>query len=141
MRPSESQITNTILVVDDEPMALEFCSHALRQRGYEVFTASGGMQALPFFEKGRTPIDLALLDVMMPGFNGVELAKRISQISPDTRIVFMSGYAPEEIKRLIGADAASYRSMWKPFTAEALGQMIWNVLGVSTPPPPTKKRH
>jgi DNA-binding response OmpR family regulator len=123
---------STILVVDDESTALNFCVAALRQHGFHVFSASGGMQALPFFESGRPGIDLALLDVMMPGFNGVELAKRIQQLSPRTTIVLMSGYAAEEIKRLVGNDAAAYRSMWKPFTSDALVRMIRNVLASKT---------
>jgi len=68
----------------------------------------------------------------MPGFNGVELAKRIQQLSPRTTIVLMSGYAAEEIKRLVGNDAAAYRSMWKPFTSDALVRMIRNVLASKT---------
>ena len=130
--PPDSRSPGTILVVDDESTALNFCCAALRQHGYQVFSASGGMQALPFFESGRPAIDLALLDVMMPGFNGVELAKRVQQLSPSTTIVLMSGYAAEEIKRLVGNDAATYRSMWKPFTADALARMIQNVLGSRT---------
>ncbi len=47
----------------------------------------------------------------------------------------MSGYAPDEVKRVIGNDAADYRSMWKPFEADTLVQMIRNVLGE---PPPAK---
>ena len=132
LKTSASQSPNTILVVDDESTALNFCVAALRQHGFQVFSASGGMQALPFFESGRPGIDLALLDVMMPGFNGVELAKRIQQLSPRTTIVLMSGYAAEEIKRLVGNDAAAYRSMWKPFTSDALVRMIRNVLASKT---------
>jgi len=131
------QALGTILVVDDEAVALNFCCSALRRRGYQVFSASGGMQALPYFDTGRSAIDLALLDVMMPGLNGVELAKRISQLSPSTKIVFMSGHGPDEIKRLMGKEAATHRSMWKPFTAEVLVRMVGIVLGI----PPSKTEH
>jgi Response regulator containing CheY-like receiver, AAA-type ATPase, and DNA-binding domains len=123
----------TILVVDDESIVLDFCCFALRLNGYNVFSASSGIRALPFFESGRSTIDLALLDVMMPGLNGVELAKRIGQLSPSTEVVFMSEYTPQEINRLIGKDTADHRSMWKPFTADMLTLMIGNVLARVAP--------
>jgi len=121
----------TILVVDDESMVLNFCCMALREYGFQVFSASSGMQSLPFFESGRAAIDLVLLDVVMPGLNGVELAKRIHQLSPSTKILFMSGYTPAEITRLIGKDMADQRFIWKPFTADGLVRMIGNVIGVT----------
>ena len=119
----------TILVVDDESMDLNFCCMALREYGFQGFSASTGTQALPFFESGRTAIDLALLDIMMPGLNGIELAKRIHQLSPTTKVLFMSGYTPAEITRLIGKDMADQRFIWKPFTADVLVRMIGNVMG------------
>jgi len=123
----------TILIVDDEPTVLDFCCVVLRNEGYEVFVASDGREALDFLETGRPSIDLALLDVMMPRLNGAELAKRIGQSSPSTEVVFMSGYTPKEIKRLIGKDNADHRSIWKPFTGEALAIMIGNVLAKVVP--------
>ena len=121
----------TILVVDDESMVLYFCCMALREYGFHVVSASSGMQALPFFESGRTAIDLVLLDIMMPGLNGIELAKRIHHLSPSTKILFMSGYTPAEITCLVGKDMADQRFIWKPFTADVLVRMIGNVLGIA----------
>jgi len=121
----------TILVVDDEPIALEFCRSTLVRAGYKVLTASTGKQALSHFESCRSPIDLALIDVVMPGMNGVELVKRLERLSPGTRIVLMSGYSPDEVKRIVADDASSYRSMWKPFEAATLVQTVKNVLGMT----------
>src|SRR5438128_5442060 len=90
----------TILVVDDEPIALEFCRSTLVRAGYNVLTASSGEQALNHFKSYRSPIDLALIDVVMPGMNGVALAKRLEKLNPGTRIVLMSGYSPAEVKRI-----------------------------------------
>lgn len=129
--PHESEI---ILIVDDESVALEFCRLALTRAGYVVIAATSGKQALNFFQPNRSHIDLALIDVMMPGMNGLELAHHIEKLDTDTRIVLTSGYAPEEIKKLVGPDAANYRSIWKPFEARALERMIRNVLDI----PPEK---
>ena len=120
--------SETIVVVDDQPVVLEFCRTALERAGYNVFTASSGAQALSFFEPNRSPVDLALIDLVMPGMSGIELAGHLGKLNPPTRVILMSGYAPDEIKRVVGTDAAQYRSMWKPFDASTLVQMIKNAL-------------
>jgi DNA-binding NtrC family response regulator len=120
--------TATIVVVDDEPIALEFCRSTLVRAGYHVLTASSGEQALSHFKSYGSPIDLALVDIVMPGMNGVALVKRIEKLGPGTRIVLMSGYSPDEVRRIVADDASSYRSMWKPFQAATLVQTVKNVL-------------
>ncbi len=124
----ESSESQRVLVVDDSPVALEFCCTALTRAGYRVQSASSGELALSFFQPDRSPVDLALIDIVMPGMSGIELAKRLETLSPETRIVLMSGYTADEIKRVVGDAASQYRAMWKPFQAEALLQMIENVL-------------
>ena len=118
----------TIFVVDDDPIALEFCRSTLVRAGYNVLAASGIKQALSLFESYRSRIELALIDVVMPGTNGVQLAKSLEKLNPGTRIVLMSGYSPDEVKRIVADDASSYRSMWKPFEADTLVQTVKNVL-------------
>jgi CheY-like chemotaxis protein len=118
----------TIVIVDDQPVVLEFCRTVLERAGYSVFAASGGAQALNFFEPNRSPIDLALVDLVMPGMSGIEFVSKLEQMNLGTRIVLMSGYAPDEVKRVIGSEAAQYRCMWKPFEAATLVQMIKNAL-------------
>jgi CheY-like chemotaxis protein len=119
--------------VDDEPIALEFCRSALARAGYTVVTAATGDEALRRLQ--HSPPALALLDIVMPGMSGAALAKRIEKSLPSAKIVLMSGYAPDEIKRVIGDDAAQYRCMWKPFQQDALLRMIRNVLDA----PPTRR--
>ena len=116
----------TILVVDDEPIALEFCRSVLARAGYTVITAPNAEDALRRLK--QSTVDLALLDIVMPGMSGAALAQRIEKLLPSVRIVLMSGYAPDEIKRVVGNDAAQYRCMWKPFQQDALLRMISNVL-------------
>ena len=118
----------TIVVVDDEPIALEFCRSTLVRAGYHVLTASSGEQALSHFKSYGSPIDLALIDIVMPGMSGVDLVKRLEKLHAGTRIVLMSGYSPGEIKRIVADNASSYRSMWKPFEAATLVQTVKNVL-------------
>jgi two-component system cell cycle sensor histidine kinase/response regulator CckA len=129
---SETEL-ETIVIVDDHEAVLEFCRTTLERAGYKVFTAASGEQALRLFEPNRSPVDLALIDIVMPGMSGIELAKRIERLNLGVRIVLMSGYSPVEVKRVVGEYAAQYRSMWKPFEARTLVQMIKNALDSDSP--------
>ena len=120
--------SETIVVVDDQPVPLEFCSSTLRVAGYRVLSASSGKKALDFFQPNRPAIDLALIDIVMPEMNGIELIKAAKRLNPPKRILLMSGYAPNELKRLVGPEAADYRCIWKPFEAETLLRLVRNVL-------------
>jgi DNA-binding NtrC family response regulator len=117
-----------LLVVDDEAMMLRLYANMLARGQHEVMQATGGEEALKLL-RGK-PFDLALLDVIMPGMNGIELARRILQISPDTKILLMTGYGPREVAQVAGKENP-YRILWKPFKTESLLQMIENVLGDS----------
>jgi two-component system, cell cycle sensor histidine kinase and response regulator CckA len=125
--------SETIVIVDDQPVVLDFCRTTLERAGYKVFAASSGEQALSLFEPNRSPVDLALIDVVMPGMSGIELAERLEKLNGGLRIVLMSGYSPDEVKKVVGEHASQYRSMWKPFEARTLVQMIKNALD-SEPP-------
>ena len=107
---------------------MEFGRYALIRAGYNVYTASSGEEALMYLRPHRSPVDLALVDVVMPGMSGVELVQRLEKLNLNTRIVLMSGYSPPEVQRILGKDTACYRSMWKPFEAATLTQMVNNVL-------------
>lgn len=114
-------------MVDDEPMVLDLCRHVLNRGGYSVLSAKGGEEALRFFQRDGEAIQLALLDVVMPGLNGFELGHRIQKASPDTRVVLMSGYHASDVAKITGEDEAR-AIIWKPFRAESLLRMVENVL-------------
>ena len=117
----------TILLVDDEPGVLTLCQTILKSGRYNVLSARGGEDALRLLQDSATRVDLALLDVMMPGINGVELATRILAESPAIKVVLMSGYAQEEVASVVGDHP--YGIIWKPFKTESLLRMIENALG------------
>lgn len=123
----------TILLVDDEPAVLKLCQQILKIDGHSVLQATSGEEALHVLQQNKAVIDLALLDVMMPGMNGVELASHIGATNPDIPIVLMTGYGPKEIASVVG-DKSPHRIIWKPFQAESLRQMIENVLNNSVKP-------
>src|SRR5215475_2589891 len=114
----------TILVVDDEPTVLSLCQRMLQVAGYNVLAANGGEAALRLSNDPQNSIDLALLDIMMPGLNGIELANRLQAKHPNLPVVLMSGYSVVEIQRIVGEHP--YRIIWKPFKTESLLRMIDN---------------
>lgn len=120
-------VSETILVVDDEPTVLDLCRHVLGLGGYTVLAAKGGEEALALFQHNSEEIELALLDVMMPGLNGFELGQQIQSASPRTRVVLMSGYHMSDVAKITGDDAGC-AMIWKPFRAESLLRMVENVL-------------
>jgi two-component system cell cycle sensor histidine kinase/response regulator CckA len=117
----------TILVVDDDATALAFCCSVLSHDGYRVLPAGSGREALEICQCGG-PIDMALVDVMMPVMTGIELVKQLETLVPSPKVALISGYTPEEVASLIGDDGSSYRIFWKPFDIPIFLQMIRNVL-------------
>ena len=122
----------TILVVDDESTILNLCQKILERGGYAVLRASNGGEALRLVQNNSL-IHLAILDVVMPEMNGVELAHQLHNATPTTKVVLMSGYGPEEITNVVGPKN-SYRIIWKPLASESLLHMIKNVLDPTTLP-------
>lgn len=81
-----------ILVVDDDPVLTDVCSHMLEHLGYQVITASGGREALEIFRTHAGLFDLVISDMNMPGMNGAELTTELLAIRPDLPILLYSGY-------------------------------------------------
>jgi PAS domain S-box-containing protein len=117
----------TILVAEDEGAVRRFVCKVLRHRGYTVLEAENGVEALDLAGAHTEAIDLLLSDVIMPEMGGRELASRLGRLRPDTRIVFMSGYAENEIVHE-GALEVGTTLIEKPFSAETLALRISDIL-------------
>lgn len=85
--------TETILVAEDDPTLRKLFIEVLGSVGYEVIMAEDGLEAVRKFRDHRDEIRLALLDIIMPGKNGKEVADEIRKVNPGIRVVFTSGYA------------------------------------------------
>jgi phosphate regulon transcriptional regulator PhoB len=116
-----------ILVVDDEPDALELIEYNLRGAGYQVFTASNGKCAL---ELARRHLPhLIVLDLMLPEVSGIEVCKTLRR-SPETAnmpILMLTAKA-EEIDRIIGLEVGADDYVTKPFSPRELILRIKNIL-------------
>lgn len=122
-----SEARKTILVVDGEPTVLNFANLALRRAGFRVLAVGSGAKALVLCREHPEEIDLALLDLSMPGMNGPELRDCLRNQFPGIRILFMSGYGYEEMESL-GVKGAPEDFIPKPFTVGVLKARIREAL-------------
>ena len=122
--------SETILVVEDEANLRYLARQFLEKQGYRVLEAADGAVALQIAVAHEGIIHLLLTDVIMPGMNGRELAQRISEIRPNTKVLYMSGYTENVIGRN-GTLDAGIRLLQKPFTLRDLNARVREVLASS----------
>src|ERR1700722_2294618 len=90
----------TILIVDDDPAVLVLIQSILMAADYRVLLATERADAVRMAQQKHVHIDLALLDVRIPGVSGSELAEEIVSVRPDIRVLWMSGFVEEEFIRV-----------------------------------------
>jgi DNA-binding response OmpR family regulator len=114
-----------ILIVDDEPDTCENLSDILRDLGYRVDTAHDGLAALALVEKNT--YDVALLDLRMPGMDGLELYRRVRQISAETVAIVVTAYATSDVAKSVLA-AGAWRILPKPVNIGSLLNLVSQAL-------------
>lgn len=119
--------TATILVVEDERLVREVAVRLLRRQGYRVFQASSGPEALAFMERRGGDVDLVLIDVIMPEWNGRECADRLRERFPEIRVLYTSGYAESTIFSH-GVLDPEIDFIRKPFNPRSLATKVKEVL-------------
>src|SRR6202008_5050465 len=82
-----------ILLVEDEHAVREATAEFLRLQGYDVLEAKDGIDALSLARQQKAPLHLVITDVVMPNMSGGELARELGRLRPDTKFLFVSGYA------------------------------------------------
>lgn len=100
-----------ILLAEDDDTMRHYLARALEQAGYTVDAVDRGTAAIPLLERGGC--DLLISDIVMPEMDGIELAQRCGQISPATRVMFITGFAAVALRT--GGAAAGSRVLSKPF--------------------------
>jgi CheY-like chemotaxis protein len=119
--------TETILLAEDEANLRYLARQFLEKQGYRVIEAVDGAAAMQIAVAHEGIIHLLLTDVIMPGMNGRELAQRISEIRPNTKVLYMSGYT-ENVIGHNGTLDADVRLLQKPFTLRDLKNKVREVL-------------
>ncbi|VXD00301.1 Response regulator receiver protein CpdR [Sphingomonas sp. AX6] len=100
-----------ILLAEDDQVMREYLTRALERAGYAVSAVDRGTAALPLIE--TEPFDLLLTDIVMPEMDGIELAQKASDIAPDMRVMFITGFAAVTLKA--GQAMPQARVLSKPF--------------------------
>jgi CheY-like chemotaxis protein len=119
-----------ILLAEDDDMVRKLTSEVLSLYGYQVLEAANGGTALLICEHHKEPIDLLITDVIMPGMSGRELANRLSQLRPEMKVLYMSGYTDNAIVHQGVLDEEA-NFIQKPFAPDALARKIREMLGKS----------
>jgi PAS domain S-box-containing protein len=130
--PASKPGAETILLVEDEDAVRALARKVLERSGYTVLEAANGWEALEICERSDSPIHILVSDVVMPGIGGRDLAERVVRLRPGTRVLFMSGYAEDEVLRR-GALHDGIAFLPKPFSPAALVRRVREVLDGAAP--------
>ena len=116
----------TILLVEDEDAVRTLVQRVLEAAGYHVLTAADGLEALELAEQAAE-LDLVLTDMVLPGMDGIEIARRLRSLQPSVRTLFMSGYS-DRLSSLQADWGKNVAFLEKPFDSETLRTSVRDVL-------------
>ena len=118
-------MTLRILLAEDEDAMRAYLARALENAGYEVVAVDRGTHALPLLEAEH--FDLLLSDIVMPEMDGIELAQRCAEVSPATKVMFITGFAAVTLKA--NREAPQAKVLSKPFHLKDLVLEVERVFG------------
>ena len=124
-KPKDLWGSGRVLVVEDEDMVRAVAERALVRQGYVVETASDGEEALALFADGKG-YDLIVSDVVMPNLDGPAMARQLRAKYGNVKILFMSGYAEEQLRQSINLDNVSF--LPKPFSVQQIAEAVRDAL-------------
>jgi two-component system cell cycle sensor histidine kinase/response regulator CckA len=119
--------TETILLVEDEPLVLDLAACTLQQLGYNVIPCASADEALRSLPEYQHRVDLLVTDVVMPRMNGRELAARVTSLAPGISVLFSSGYGEDIIAKQGVLDAGLY-FIGKPYRPGELAAKVRSIL-------------
>ena len=118
----------SVLLVEDEEAVRAFAARALASRGYKVYEAASGVEALEVMEEAGGKIDLVVSDVVMPELDGPSLLRELRKTRPDLKIIFISGYAEDAFKKNL-PEGEEFHFLPKPFSLKQLAVAVKETLG------------
>jgi CheY-like chemotaxis protein len=117
----------SILVVDDEPEVRKLVSAMVGQFGYKIMTADSGEHALTLYKNHKGPIDLLITDVIAPGMSGPMLADKLTELQPDLKVLYISGYDNTHVVQKYVVEKG-HALLTKPFTLEEMQNKVRELL-------------
>jgi two-component system, cell cycle sensor histidine kinase and response regulator CckA len=124
-KPRDLWGSGRILIVEDEDMVRAVAERALARQGYVVETACDGEEGITLFAEGKR-YDLIVSDVVMPNMDGPAMARKLRAQYGDVRILFMSGYAEEQLRQSINLDNVFF--LPKPFSVQQIAEAVRDAL-------------
>ena len=119
-----------ILIVDDEETIIDIGEELLTRLGYNVIGVNSGEAAVATIQRKSADIDLVLLDIIMPGMDGVRTLDQIRQINRTIPVILCSGYAMDDrIRNIMNRGCNGF--IQKPFTLSEISQKIRSIMGAS----------
>ena len=117
-----------LLLVEDEDMVRAVAERALTRAGYTITTASDGDEGLELVKSGAQ-FDMIVSDVVMPAMDGPSMVREIRKLRPDLPVLFMSGYAEEQLRKEIDIDSVEF--LPKPFSVQQISDKVGAVLAAA----------
>ncbi len=125
--PSVRGAGEQILIIDDMAIQRKVLSHVLTKFGYSVRSVSSGMKAIALIESGYRP-ELVVLDMMMPGLDGLDTYRALREVIPELKAIIVSGYAgSSRVQQALSLGVNTF--MQKPYTVEQLGKTVSSLMG------------
>ena len=121
-RREESPPVDRVLIVEDEPEALEAAVAVFESAGYSVLSATSGAQALELMSLTKD-IQVLFADVLMPGMDGASLGREARKLIPDIRVVLVSG-SPDRAMTDHGGEPGEFPFLLKPFTMAEVSLLL-----------------
>lgn len=118
-----------ILLVEDEPLIRKYSLEMIQSLDLSALSAQNGREAIDIYQKHHDQIDLVILDMIMPGMDGLSVFKALLQIDPDVRVIITSGYATDDRFEEILSQGGN-TCLKKPYTRKELAHKIATVLNV-----------
>jgi len=116
----------SILVVEDEPLVLEYLENVLGEKNYKVYKAENGQQAMALFNKGKNEISVLLADFNLPDINGIDLAEILREQKKDLKVIISSGFSRQKTLKSKISDK-NYKYIQKPYGIDELLETVKSI--------------
>jgi signal transduction histidine kinase/CheY-like chemotaxis protein len=128
---ARSGVSGTVLLVDDEPTVLDVGRQILERSGFDVLTAASGSEAVQLFGSLDVPVAAAIVDMSMPGLNGLETMRALRRRAPSLPVILTSGYTTEVLATGLPTDT---RFIQKPYSNAELVELLRDLIRADAQP-------
>jgi two-component system response regulator ResD len=126
----------TVLIVEDDPTVAEVVTSYLERAGHRTTAISDGLAAARLLtDQARTEFELVILDLMLPGLDGIEICRRLRQVHPDLPVIMLTALGQED-DRIAGLEVGADDYVTKPFSPRELVLRVESVLRRGAPASP-----